>query len=320
MHTLASLLQGIDLADATVAGDPSVLLSQPVNFDMVAEGLGAEGLAWVKPGNEDRLPAGQPVAALVCTPESRAKIADPARIRAWVLTPSPRRVFAQLVQQGFAPQRPARIEPTAQIHPSAQIGAGCYIGHYVVIEEGCMIGERVQVLHHTVLMAGTEVGADTTIGSHCTIGAPGFGYERDADGRPMAVPQVGRVRIGQRCHIHSNTCIDRAALGFTQLHDDVAVDNLVHIAHGAVIGPRTFVIANAMVAGSARIGADGWVAPSVNILNGITLGDRLMTGMGATVVKSAGDDQTLVGAPAEPIEQFKAWLRARKRLTEGRQD
>lgn len=315
--TLADLLAGADPAEARLEGDAQVWLHQPVNFDMIAEGLGAQGLAWLKPGNEARLPAGQPVAALVCTPESRAKLPADAPVRAWILTEHPRRVFARLVQLGFAPARPARTEPTAIVHPSAQVGAGCYIGHYVVVEEGCIIGDRVQILHHTVLMAGTVVGADTTIGSHCTIGAPGFGYERDAEGRPIPVPQVGRVRIGMRCHIHSNTCIDRAALGYTDLHDDVAVDNLVHIAHGAVIGARTFVIANAMVAGSARIGTDGWVAPSVNVLNGITLGDRLMTGMGATVVKSAGNDQTLVGSPAEPIEQFKAWLRARKRLADG---
>lgn len=315
LRTVAELLEGVHLGEHRLEGDAGALVRLPVNFEMMAEGLGAEGLGWLKPGNEAKLPAA-PLALLICTPESREKLPTGLPIRAWLLTDTPRRVFAGILAAHFAPRRPARVEATAIVHPEARLGADVYIGHYVVIEAGCVIGDRTQILHHTVLMEGTEVGQDCVIGCHCTIGMPGFGYENDAHGRPRPLPQVGTVRIGHHVHIHSNTCIDRAALGATVLHDDVAVDNLVHIAHGAVIGERSLVIANAMVAGSARIGTDSWIAPSVNVMNGITLGDRTMTGMGATVVKSAPDDQTLVGSPAEPIATFKSWLRARKRLLE----
>ena len=315
--TIASLLADLDLPGARLVGNADLPIRQPVNFEMIGEGLGADGLAWLKPGNEGRLPNHQPVALLICTEESKAQLPFNAPIKAWLLTDTPRRAYAAIIAAHFAKKREARVEPTAVIHPSARLGQEVYIGHYVVIEEGCTVGDRTHILHHTVLMENTQVGSDCHIGCNSTVGRPGFGYERDAQGRPRHVEQVGRVRIGNHVSIHSNSCIDRAAIGETVLEDYVGIDNLVHIAHGAHIGERTLVTANAMVAGSARIGPGGWIAPSVNILNGITLGANLMTGMGAVVVKPAGDNETLIGSPAEPIERFKIWQKIRKGLMGG---
>jgi len=316
LHTTATLLEGAHLGDYTFEGDAEAVITLPVNFEMIAEGLGVTGIGWLKPGNEGLFP-NAPLALLVCTPESRAKLPSDAPIRAWVLTETPRRVFASILAHHFQPRREPLVEDTAYVHPTARLGNAVYIGRNVVIEAGCVVGDRTQILHNTVIMEHTNIGHDVTIGCNCTIGMPGFGYENDEQGRPQPLPQVGRVKIGNHVHIHNNTCIDRAAMGYTELMDHVAVDNLVHIAHGARIGERSLVIANSMVAGSVHIGPDSWIAPSVSIINGVSLGANTMTGMGAVVVKGAGDGQTLVGAPAEPIEMFKAWLRAKKRLMEG---
>ena len=50
------------------------------------------------------------------------------------------------------------------------------------------------------------------------------------------LPHVGRVIIGDRVSIGSQTTIDRGFVGDTILEHDVKIDNLVQVAHNVIIG------------------------------------------------------------------------------------
>lgn len=201
-----------------------------------------------------------------------------------------------------APPRVAFRSPSAIVHPSVTIGRDVHIGHNVVVDEGCVIGDGAIIGHNTVLLNAVRVGKRVVIGCNCTIGGTGFGYQPDGNGDQVLMPHMGSVVLGDDVEIGNNTCIDRGGLGNTVLERNVKVDNLVHIAHNAVIGENSLVIAHAMVAGSCKVGRNAWIAPSAAIRNKVNVGDNATVGLGAVVVKDVADGTVVAGNPARPMQ------------------
>lgn len=220
----------------------------------------------------------------------------------YLLTNNPRQKFKEVLANFFVPKIEYNIHKTAYIHDTAIIGNRVSISHNVVIEKDCRIGENVIIGANTVIKEKTIIGNNVTIGSNNTIGGVGFGYEKNSRGEYEFIPHLGNVIIHDGVDIGNNTCIDRAVLGSTILETNAKVDNLVHIAHGVVIGENSLIIANAMVAGSVKIGKNVWVAPSSSIINGIQIIDDTIVGMGAVVVKPVIEKSIIVGNPGRPLK------------------
>lgn len=221
----------------------------------------------------------------------------------YLIFENPRLAFQKILSDFFVPKKKEGISKTAVIADSVQIGNNVFVGDYVVIEENCVIGNNAFIDHHTTIKEGTIIGKNVVIGSNNTIGGVGFGYEKDENEQYIFIPHIGNVIIEDNVEIGNNTCVDRAVLGSTILRENVKVDNLVHIAHGVVVGKNSLVIANAMVAGSVIIGENTWVAPSSSILNQKKIGDNVTIGLAAVVVKDVEDSQTVIGSPAEEISK-----------------
>ncbi len=219
----------------------------------------------------------------------------------YLVVENPRRAFQEILTHFFNSKRKPEISDTASIASCCTIGENVFIGNGVVIEENCTIGNEVTILHNTVILKDTVIGNQVTIGSNNTIGGVGFGYEKNSNGDFELIPHIGNVVIYSHVDIGNNTCIDRAVLGSTILHENVKIDNLVHIAHGVVVGRNSVVIANAMVAGSVTIGENTWIAPSAAIINKKTIGDNALIGLGAVVTKNVDDNDVVVGNPAKPL-------------------
>lgn len=139
------------------------------------------------------------------------------------------------------------IEKSASIAENCEIGAGSYIGVGVSIGQGTVLKNNVTLRHNTV------IGRDCVLHSGCVIGSDGFGHARDGE-HWLAVPQLGKVVIGNDVSIGANTTIDRGALGDTSIGNGVKLDNLIHIAHNVSIGDDSALAACVAVAGSTRIG------------------------------------------------------------------
>ena len=202
-------------------------------------------------------------------------------VRTFIVTAHPRLLFAYLGRFFDAPTY--GISEHARIGPDVEMGLGC------TVEAGAVID------HATV-------GNNVRIGSNVVIGGPGFGYCTDAvTGRVVRMPQVKRVVIGDNVEILANAAIARGALKDTIIEDDVKIDHLVHVAHGCRIGQGTLVIAGAMLAGSTDIGRYCWIAPGTQVINGATVGDFALTGMGAVVIEDVAPNSVVVGVPARKI-------------------
>ena len=276
-------------------GDEHACISKPINFDK--ENTDQEVLMWVnaKYKSEVKFVKNGTIICSELTEEDRCSSCN------YIFSDSPRKTFALILRTFFVEKIESFISPKSSIHPEAKIGEDCVINDFCVIHKNVTIGKKVVIGNNTVILENTHIGNEVTIGCNCTIGGVGFGYEKDDNGEYVLIPHIGNVIVKDKVEIGNNTTIDRAVMGSTILNENVKVDNLVHIAHGVIIGKNSLIIANAMVAGSTTIGENVWVAPSSSLINKITVGDNVVIGLGAVVVKDVKSEDVVVGNPAKSI-------------------
>ena len=245
---------------------------------------------------------------------------------------NPKLAFARAAQWLLAPQSIARgTHATAVIAASAKLGANVGVGPYAVIEEDvtigvgteigafCFVGRGARIgsgcrLHpHVTLYAGSRLGREVIIHSGAVIGGDGFGYVFDGE-HYVKFPQIGTVEIGDNVEIGANTCVDRGALGATQIAAGVKLDNLVQVGHNVEIGEHSVVASQTGISGSSVIGR------RVALSGQVGIGDHCRIDDGAIVGGQAGilNGKTLRrgtepywGTPARPLSKFKeqhAWL------------
>jgi UDP-3-O-[3-hydroxymyristoyl] glucosamine N-acyltransferase len=242
-----------------------------------------------------------------------------------IVTPDPYLYYARLTQWWAARSKPASppaIHATAFVDPSAQLGVGVSIGPFAVIEAEVRIGDGAVIGAHTVVARGAEVGAATrlaarvTLGERCrigargvvhsgaVIGADGFGFA-PTEGRWEKIEQLGAVRIGDDVEIGANTCIDRGALGVTEVADGVKLDNLIQIGHNVRIGEHSALAGCVGVAGSAVIGKHCTVGGAGMILGHLELADHVHISAGSLVTRSILKPGQYTGV--FPIDDNASW-------------
>ncbi len=194
------------------------------------------------------------------------------------------------------------IGPLSVVGPRTRIGAGTVIRASVVVGADAQIGEDCLLHHHVTVGDRCILGNRVILQSGCVIGADGFGYEF-AGGRHKKIEQVGIVQIDDDVEIGANSTIDRARFGRTWIQAGVKIDNLVMIAHNAVLGKHCVIVAQTGIAGSSRLGdhcvtaAQTGVAGHLRIAAGTTLGAR------AAVIHNIDKPGQYLGFPARPQSQ-----------------
>ncbi len=161
----------------------------------------------------------------------------------------------------------AVIEAGVQISKNVRIDAGTVVGHDSIIGQDTHLSRNVTVCH------GVTIGERVIIHPGAIIGADGFGNAH-ADGRWHKIAQIGGVIIGSDVEIGSNTCIDRGALGNTEICDGARLDNLIQIAHNVVIGRNTALAAGVGISGSTKIGENCTVAGASGFAGHLTIVDN----------------------------------------------
>src|SRR5262249_12018217 len=110
------------------------------------------------------------------------------------------------------------------------------------------------------------------------VGSDGFGYERDAAGRQVKVPQIGGVVLGDDVEIGANAAIDRATLEATLVGAGTKIDNLVQIGHNTKVGEHCCLVGQSGVSGSVTIGDYAVVAGQAGIADHATIGKGVVVG------------------------------------------
>lgn len=206
----------------------------------------------------------------------------------------PRLRFAQLCNALFEPAvqelLPYNSAGKSKIHDSARVSDHALLGSDV------SIGENTIVSAGAVIHAGTVIGRNCFIAPGVVIGGTGFGYEQ-IDGEVVAFPHYGHVAIGDNVEIGANTCIDRGSLQDTVIMSGVKIDNLVHIAHNAVVKSGSLIIAGSVLCGSSDIGEGSWIAPNAVIGEGVSVGKNSLVGFSTVVKKDVPENSIANGNP-----------------------
>lgn len=250
------------------------------------------------------------VAALATTRAS-AVIAAP-QVRgapcAVIRATSPYLMFARAAR-ALAPDAPVApgVHPRAVVAADATVDETASVGPLAVIGEGASIGARTVIHAHVVVGPGARVGPDCVVHAHasirerCTlgarvvvqdgavIGADGFGFAQRPDGSHEKIPQTAPVVIEDDVEIGANTTIDRPAVGETRIKAGTKLDNLVHIAHGVVVGRHALLAAQVGIAGSTILGDRVVFGGQVGVSGHLTIGEG---------VKAVG--QTGIAGSVEP--------------------
>lgn len=210
----------------------------------------------------------------------------------------------------------AVVHASSRVHPSAHIGALCVIGENTTIGPGCVlhpqsyVGPDCELAGNCVLMPRATLvkrvylGHSVIVHSGAVLGADGFGFAPDR-GNWVKVPQLGGVRIGDRCEIGANTTIDCGALGDTVLAHDVKLDNQIQIGHNVQIGSHTAIAGCTAIAGSTKIGARCLIAGAVGIAGHLEICDGVSIMAMALVSHSIHEKGAYAGAM--PLMELKQW-------------
>lgn len=230
------------------------------------------------------------------------------------------RVAARLASTQVMPSDAGapHIDPSARVHSTAIIGAGAQIGANVEIAPYAVIGTGVQIGCSSFIGAHSHIEY-AVIGKHCrikaqaVIGGAGFGIASDENGI-LDIPHIGRVIIGNRVSIGSQSCVDRGQLGDTILGDDVKVDNLVQIAHNVTIGAGSVMAGHVGISGSVSIGRGVQLGGNVGLADHISIGDGASIAARSGVMHDVPAGQVWSGIPALPIREHMRIVSATRRL------
>ncbi len=248
-----------------------------------------------------------------------------------LVTPAPYRAYAVAAQAFYPEPAPLPgIAPGAVIDPSARLGAGCaiepnaVIGAKAELGRACLIGANAVIGPGVVLGDEVRVGATASL-SHCLIGSrvriypgarigqDGFGFAPDGT-RPVKVPQLGRVVIGDDVEIGANTTIDRGAGPDTVIGAGTMIDNLVQIGHNVQIGRGCVLVAQAGISGSTRLGDFVMLGGQVGLTGHLTIGAGARVAGQSGVMRDVAEGEAVMGSPAVPIRDHHRQVLLLKRL------
>lgn len=208
-------------------------------------------------------------------------------------------------------EQPSHVAKTASLGKEIYIGAFCYIGENSIIGNrvriypGCYVGDNVVINDDSCLYAGVKIYDGCSLGnrvivhSGTVIGSDGFGFAPQKDGSYKKIPQIGNVIIEDDVEIGSNTTIDRATMGSTNIRKGVKLDNLIMIAHNVDVGESTVIAAQTGVSGSTKVGKYCMIGGQVGMVGHIQIADGTRINAQSGLSKSVQSQNTVLnGSPA----------------------
>lgn len=243
-----------------------------------------------------------------------------------IVTKTPRAHFARAMKKIASRKTLATSEGEAKIAKSARVHNSAVIG------VGAVIQEDAEVAPYAIIGPGVHIGASTVIGSHAdiscavigencnikpstVIGGAGFGVTGDENG-VLDIPHLGRVIIGDRVSIGSQSCVDRGQIGDTIIGDDVKVDNLVQIAHNCIIGEGTVIAGHTGISGSCIVGKGVQMGGNVGLADHLKVGDGASIAARAGVMHDIPAGEVWSGIPAMPIREHMRLISTTRKLSQ----
>lgn len=204
----------------------------------------------------------------------------------------------------------ARVGPGAVIGAGAVVGRGSTVGANCTVGDGVVIGRKCVLFPNVTVYPGSVLGDRVIVHAGTRIGVDGFGYVPE-EGEHVKVPQVGGCVVEDDVEIGANCTLDRGSIGDTRIGAGSKLDNLVHIAHNVIVGPRSLVVAQVGIAGSTRLGEGVVLGGQAGLVGHLKIGSGARIGAQAGVISDIAAGQEVSGYPAR---DHRAYLKAMAHL------
>ena len=240
------------------------------------------------------------IAAVFCLPDVTSSLrADIAA----VVVDDPKYYFFTLMDH--LARHHHRAFPTA-------IGEGCAISPSATIAQTSVrLGRNVTVEPGAYVAPGSLIDDDVVIRANATVGVDGFQHQRTRHGTVSPLHD-GWLQVGRGTEIGYSASISR---GFsyrpTTLGEDVKIDALAYVAHGASVGSGSTVCTHSAIMGHANIGDRCWLGPGSIVTSRVSLGDDAKITIGSVVSTDIPAGERYTGNFAMPHEQFIRDLKTR---------
>jgi len=235
---------------------------------------------------------------LICLPGVKSE----GNLVTHLVADNPKLAFYILAQEFVPEMTPVGIHLTAVIGPEAQIDPTASIGAFCVLHD-CIIGPRTVLHPHVTVYDKTIIGTGVTIEANTVIGATGQVWAWDGKGKKRILPQIGGTIIEDECFIGSNITIVRGSLQNTLIRRGCRIAHGTMIGHDCDIGEDTYIANSVAIGGSSVIGKSCFLGSNSTYRPGTVLGDGIIVGAGASVVKDFREGRVvLAGVPAKIIE------------------
>ncbi|MFQ5528631.1 MAG: UDP-3-O-(3-hydroxymyristoyl)glucosamine N-acyltransferase [Thermoanaerobaculia bacterium] len=214
-----------------------------------------------------------------------------------------------------------RVEPgihgTAVVAAGAVLGRNVFLGPKVVVEDGAVIGDgsalhanvfvgpRCRIganclLHpNVVLREDIGLGDRVVVRSGAVIGSEGYGFLPSED-RPVGIPQVGGVDIGDEVEIGALATIDCATFGKTIIGSGTKIGDMVHVGHNCRVGENVMLLPLTAISGSVQIGDGVIFAGRSGAADNLKVGAGARIGGTSVIFKDVAEGEELWGSPARP--------------------
>lgn len=112
-----------------------------------------------------------------------------------------------------------------------------------------------------------------------------------------------RATISQYAIIHPGTVVMANAVvnPFSRIGNGCIINTNATIEHDCVLQDGVHVSPNASLAGGVKVGKHSWVGIGSQVKQMIIIGNDVVVGAGATVIKNIPDFETVIGSPAKPL-------------------
>ena len=224
-----------------------------------------------------------------------------------------RLVFAKIMNKYFESEEDAFFNYVEEHkrNPNIKISDNCFIGKDVEIGDGTLIHPNV------VIHSRTKIGKNCVIKTHVSLGTEGLGLELDKETDEFVkFPQLGGVILEDNVEIGPTSTVRRSALDDTIIKRGTKIGSLVNIGHNCIIGSNCILTCQIVTSGSSVIGDNVFMGVNSIVKNGVNIGSNVTIGQGAVVTKNVPDGTTYVGNPAEDINDYKAWSKLKRKLTD----
>lgn len=204
------------------------------------------------------------------------------------------------------------ISDTAEIGVGTIIQPGAFIGNHVKIGKNCLIHANVSVYDYSEIGDNVIVQANTVIGSDAFY----FKTRKVENAYFEKLESCGKVVLENDVEIGANCTIDRGVSGITRIGAGSKLDNMIHIAHGVVLGKNCLLAAQVGIAGKTIIGNEAVIWGKVGISKDLKIGDKVTILATSSVSKDLEGGKTYFGSPAEEARAMWKKMAALRKLPE----